>query len=111
MFEVPEMDHMVCVQLSTLDLFQCSQVCSAWYDVVMPYLWATIPLLKNRQQQESLRRLPTLLEEYGHLVNTIPKFDTFVQALNISSGEQSRRFLRISSSLLEQFFKRCPNII
>ncbi|KAF9386073.1 hypothetical protein CPB97_004159 [Podila verticillata] len=135
---------MVCVQLSTLDLFQCSQVCSAWYDVVMPYMWTTVPLLKNRQQQESLRRLvlidyiqerqwkkqlreeeeengfsgpsslppiqPTLLEEYGHLVNTIPKFDTFVQALNISSGERSKGFLRTSYSLLEQFFKRCPNI-
>lgn len=57
MFNVSEIDRMVCLQLSRHDLLQCTMVNSVWYDAVMPFLWMNLSNLRTVPQQQALRKL------------------------------------------------------
>ncbi|KAF9371566.1 hypothetical protein CPB97_001888 [Podila verticillata] len=57
MFNVAEIDRMVCMQLSRHDLLQCTLVNSVWYDAAMPYLWTDLSNLRTIPQQQALRKL------------------------------------------------------
>ncbi|KAF9949708.1 hypothetical protein BGZ65_007116 [Modicella reniformis] len=51
MFDIPELDDMVCTQLSRGDLTQCARVNKTWSRIVVRYIWRHIsnltPLQKN----------------------------------------------------------------
>ncbi|KAG0340952.1 hypothetical protein BG000_010679 [Podila horticola] len=115
MFDVPELDHMVCVQLGSLELFQCSQVNSSWYDIVMPYLWTTIPLLKTRRQQQSLRRL--VLIDYIQERQRRQQLKEEEEEEDEEEGDECSRYTGpsrlppVQPTLLEEYgHLRCPNI-
>ncbi|KAG0013849.1 hypothetical protein BGZ81_000803 [Podila clonocystis] len=57
MFDVPEIDRIVCLQLGRHDLFQCTQVNTAWYETTMPFLWTNLSNLSSFAQQQALRKL------------------------------------------------------
>ncbi|KFH62828.1 hypothetical protein MVEG_11353 [Podila verticillata NRRL 6337] len=57
MFNVAELDRMVCMQLSRHDLLHCTLVNSVWYDAAMPYLWTDLSNLTTVRQQQALRKL------------------------------------------------------
>ncbi|KAG0018428.1 hypothetical protein BGZ82_000448 [Podila clonocystis] len=57
MFDVPEIDRIVCLQLGRRELFQCTQVNSAWYETTMPFLWINLSNLSSFAQQQALRKL------------------------------------------------------
>ncbi|KAK3829336.1 MAG: hypothetical protein J3Q66DRAFT_410841 [Benniella sp.] len=39
MFDIPELDEMVCRKLRRRDLAMCARVCKAWHRVIIPFLW------------------------------------------------------------------------
>ncbi|KAG0010202.1 hypothetical protein BGZ80_001687 [Entomortierella chlamydospora] len=47
MFDIPELDDMICPQLRRRDLAQCSRVSKQWCKVVARYLWKDITNLKG----------------------------------------------------------------
>ncbi|KAF9358335.1 hypothetical protein BGX26_001992 [Mortierella sp. AD094] len=72
MFDIPELDEMICSELAPHDLIQCTQVNEQWHRVVTPYIWRDIThiqyqywsafrrivlddYLQERQQQQRLR--------------------------------------------------------
>ncbi|KAF9170747.1 hypothetical protein BGX20_008573 [Mortierella sp. AD010] len=47
MFDIPELDDMICPQLCRRDLAQCSRVSKQWCKVVARYLWKDVTNLKG----------------------------------------------------------------
>ncbi|KAK3811008.1 MAG: hypothetical protein J3Q66DRAFT_414455 [Benniella sp.] len=45
MLHIPELDQMVCLQLSPHDLAQCAQVCKKWWSIVTPHIWGDLSWL------------------------------------------------------------------
>ncbi|KAK3811115.1 MAG: hypothetical protein J3Q66DRAFT_58902 [Benniella sp.] len=55
MFDIPELDDMVILQLNRHDLAQCSRVSRTWHRIVVPYLWAVFDC--SIQSQRAFYRL------------------------------------------------------
>ncbi|KAI8362232.1 hypothetical protein B0O80DRAFT_435341 [Mortierella sp. GBAus27b] len=68
MFEIPELDEMICQQLSRHDLAQCVRVDKKWHAIIAPYLWRDLTCLDHQaypySQQKRFRRL--VLEDNLH---------------------------------------------
>lgn len=62
MFNVTELDELVCANLDRKSLLECALVNKTWYASVMPFLFKNIPELKMPRQKESFRRL--VLEDF-----------------------------------------------
>ncbi|KAF9360625.1 hypothetical protein BGX26_008463 [Mortierella sp. AD094] len=62
MFDIPELDDIVCLQLRRNDLSQCARVNKKWHDVVTPYLWRDISHIPFVSQQKAFRRV--VLDDY-----------------------------------------------
>ncbi|KAF9940637.1 hypothetical protein BGZ65_006480, partial [Modicella reniformis] len=68
MLEVPEIDEMICKELSHHNLAQCARVCKKWHRSAIPHLWHTLIIPTKHQEdeiyehQESLRNMA--LEDY-----------------------------------------------
>ncbi|KAF8981890.1 hypothetical protein BGZ52_002404 [Haplosporangium bisporale] len=44
MFDIQELDELVCLQLDQKSLIHCAKVNKSWYEAATPYVWRTIPL-------------------------------------------------------------------
>ncbi|KAF9957863.1 hypothetical protein BGZ65_001826 [Modicella reniformis] len=62
MFGLPELDNMICRELSQHDLAQCVRVNRKWHMAVIPYLWRDIRCGEQLKRREALRRM--VLEDY-----------------------------------------------
>ncbi|KAG0265322.1 hypothetical protein BG011_005022 [Mortierella polycephala] len=62
MFDIPELDDMVCLTLSREELVHCARVNKKWHKVVAPYLWRDIPQIMRYKQESAFRR--TVLADY-----------------------------------------------
>ncbi|KAK3810857.1 MAG: hypothetical protein J3Q66DRAFT_372592 [Benniella sp.] len=67
MFGLPELDDVVCQQLSHHALAQCAQVSRKWYNTVIPYLWGDLSgtiTYDTWKQRDFFCRM--VLEDYLH---------------------------------------------
>ncbi|KAG0246900.1 hypothetical protein BGX31_005388 [Mortierella sp. GBA43] len=64
MFDIPELDELICQQLNRHDLTQCVRVNKKWHHVVIPYIWRDIEYVSYFEQREAFRRM--VLEDYLH---------------------------------------------
>ncbi|KAK3810928.1 MAG: hypothetical protein J3Q66DRAFT_350547 [Benniella sp.] len=66
MFNIPELDDLVCRQLDHHDLAQCARVDKKWHAAAIPYLWGDLSCLEDfhNAQQQSFGKL--VLENYLH---------------------------------------------
>jgi hypothetical protein len=62
MFDITELDGLVCQHLSNYDLAQCAQVNKKWHTIIVPYLWED--LTRQRMKTKALCKL--ILEDYLH---------------------------------------------
>lgn len=62
MFNITELDELVCERLDRKSLAQCAIVNKTWHEGVMPLLFKNIPELKTQRQRQSFRSL--VLEDY-----------------------------------------------
>ncbi|KAG0226990.1 hypothetical protein B0O80DRAFT_435340 [Mortierella sp. GBAus27b] len=63
MLENPELDEMICQQLSRHDLAQCVRVNKTWYAIVVPILWRDFTWLSDRTNQSSQSRFRRMVVE------------------------------------------------
>ncbi|KAI8352244.1 hypothetical protein B0O80DRAFT_499549 [Mortierella sp. GBAus27b] len=56
MFDIPELDDLVCRQLSQHNLTQCARVNKKWHAIVVPYIWRSLHCLRWRTPQAELFR-------------------------------------------------------
>ncbi|KAF9971350.1 hypothetical protein BGZ65_010482, partial [Modicella reniformis] len=65
MLGIPELDEMICKQLSIQDLAQCARVCKKWHRSIIPILWHTLVIpSKHHEARETVRN--TILEDYRY---------------------------------------------
>ncbi|KAK3810835.1 MAG: hypothetical protein J3Q66DRAFT_350327 [Benniella sp.] len=64
MFDIPELDDLICQQLSQHDLAQCAQVNRTWHTVVIPYLWRDLTCIQHNRRRDAFRRI--VLDDYLH---------------------------------------------
>ncbi|KAK3810939.1 MAG: hypothetical protein J3Q66DRAFT_350562 [Benniella sp.] len=50
MFDIPELDEMICRQLRKHDLAICARVSRKWHKVVIPFLWSNLALVYHRSR-------------------------------------------------------------
>ncbi|KAI8352245.1 hypothetical protein B0O80DRAFT_454092, partial [Mortierella sp. GBAus27b] len=63
MFDIQEIDDLVCRQLSQHDLAQCARVNRKWHAIVIPHIWRSLQCLhKQTPQGQLFRRM--VLEDY-----------------------------------------------
>jgi len=62
MLEIPELDDMICQQLSQRDLVQCLRVSKSWHRACLPYLWRNVSISWNNNI--AFRRM--VLDSYLH---------------------------------------------
>ncbi|KAF9345677.1 hypothetical protein BGX34_004552 [Mortierella sp. NVP85] len=102
MLDIPELDELICQQLSRHDLTQCTRVCKKWRRIVTPYIWRDLSsgdfsepqqaafvqlvagdYLQEQQHQETHHERRSMgqqllsppyrpLAKYGHLVQRLP---------------------------------------
>lgn len=63
MFNIPELDRLVYLQLSRGSLAKCARVNRIWNECAMPFLFETIPILPYCYQQRSLLKI--VIEDYS----------------------------------------------
>ncbi|KAG0333180.1 hypothetical protein BG004_000938, partial [Podila humilis] len=61
-FDIPELDEMVCSQLDLASLVKCAVVNKQWNRIATPYVWRTIPRTRSQNQWRKLHRF--ILEGY-----------------------------------------------
>ncbi|KAK3810837.1 MAG: hypothetical protein J3Q66DRAFT_350331, partial [Benniella sp.] len=66
MFDIPELDDMICRQLSQLDLFQCVRVNKSWHRACLPYLWRNVTISWNKNIAFCRMVLDSYLHERQH---------------------------------------------
>ncbi|KAK3810897.1 MAG: hypothetical protein J3Q66DRAFT_390844 [Benniella sp.] len=64
MFDIPELDDMVCRQLRPQDLAQFARVNKKWHTVVIPYLWKDLSCLNASSSTQRQAFTSLLLEDY-----------------------------------------------
>ncbi|KAF9311382.1 hypothetical protein BG003_007465 [Podila horticola] len=62
MFDVPELDNMVYMDLDRHSVVQCARVDKKWNKSASPYVFQEIPRLPKKHHQEAFRRI--VLEDY-----------------------------------------------
>ncbi|KAK3810895.1 MAG: hypothetical protein J3Q66DRAFT_350441 [Benniella sp.] len=50
MFGLPELDYVICLQLTRHDLAQCARVNRTWHTAIIPYLWGDLTKCTDSQQ-------------------------------------------------------------
>ncbi|KAF9174455.1 hypothetical protein BGX20_011209 [Mortierella sp. AD010] len=105
MFDIPELDDMICLGLERRHLAQCSRVNKQWHRIVTPYLWRDVSSRYGDYQRAAFRsmvledyhfqnllsqdpngnmnpscRLP-LLSKYSHLIRKIPLLHELMEYL------------------------------
>ncbi|KAG0028476.1 hypothetical protein BGZ82_008417 [Podila clonocystis] len=62
MFDITELDEMVCAMLDQGSLVRCAQVNKKWNKVSVPFVWKTIPKTMTKKGWREFRKL--VLEDY-----------------------------------------------
>jgi hypothetical protein len=64
MFDITELDEVLCQKLNRFDLARCAQVNKKWHRVITPFLWMNLSGLRvaTERQQRAFRRL--VLQDY-----------------------------------------------
>lgn len=58
MFDIQELDELVCLQLDQKSLIHCARVNKSWHEAAIPYVWRTIPKWSWKKLREHV------LEDY-----------------------------------------------
>ncbi|KAK3810894.1 MAG: hypothetical protein J3Q66DRAFT_350440 [Benniella sp.] len=66
MLGLPELDDVICLQLTRHDLAQCARVNKKWHTVVIPYLWGDLSCLSDSTVTQRRAFTTLLLEDYLH---------------------------------------------
>src|SRR5690349_17531954 len=56
MLDLPEIDNMICQQLSRHDLTQCARVNKKWHTIVIPYIWHDLSSVLTWSNKSLFRR-------------------------------------------------------
>lgn len=64
MFDLPELDDVICSHLGQHDLVQCAQVSKKWHTIVIPHLWRAFQWTSVDRSKEAYRRI--VLEDYHY---------------------------------------------
>ncbi|KAF9362533.1 hypothetical protein BGX34_005982 [Mortierella sp. NVP85] len=75
MFGLPELDDVICLQLTRHDLAQCAQVNRKWHTAVTPYLWGDLSCLENTSDTQQLAFRTLVYEDYLHEKRQGEKYD------------------------------------
>ncbi|KAG0037680.1 hypothetical protein BGZ82_002038 [Podila clonocystis] len=136
MFDILELDEMLCLQLDRKALLQCAKVINQWNDAAIPFIWQTIPLwgwdkLREHVLEDYLQE-QYLLEQQLSLEYQPPQPPAKKPQQSRSSKKQPPRLERwqkpdhlaltsqsnvpeysIPSALdlARHFHKRCPNAL
>ncbi|KAK3810944.1 MAG: hypothetical protein J3Q66DRAFT_57383 [Benniella sp.] len=116
MLDIPELDELICQQLSRHDLTQCTRVCKRWHRIVVPHIWRDLSsedfsepqqvafgqfvaddYLQERQHQELQQERHSMdqqlppqpsrpLAKYGHLVQRLPCPKTLERYFQVHSS-------------------------
>lgn len=65
MFDIPELDSLICSELLYIDLAQCARVCKKWHAIVTPFLWTSLGWIEyptDTRRQQIFARM--VLEDY-----------------------------------------------
>ncbi|KAK3810812.1 MAG: hypothetical protein J3Q66DRAFT_56106 [Benniella sp.] len=59
MFNIPELDEMVCRKLKRQDLTQCLRVCKKWHQALLPFLWRDLTCIRciSEGKKEAFRQM------------------------------------------------------
>lgn len=131
MLDIPELDDLICQQLSRHDLLQCIRVNKKWHTAVIPYLWRDISYLYYRQKKAfcgmvledylgeqqhqkwqqhgyAVRHgtpVPSTLSKYGPWIRILPDPEDL---LNSFHGEiAARQIMSTAERLVLHLFKCC----
>jgi len=66
MLDLPELNNIICLQLTRHDLSQCARVNKKWNTVVLPYLWQYLTSLHNSSDAQRQAFMTLLCEDYLH---------------------------------------------
>jgi len=66
MLDLPELNDVVCLQLTRHDLAQCARVNKKWHAVVLWYLWRDLSCLNNSSDAQRQAFMTLLCEDYLH---------------------------------------------
>jgi len=133
MFDIPELDNMVCLQLPRHALARCAQVNKMWHRVFIPYIWQNLLYdersfrrmvvydyleVQERHQQEGAfqeQQSPplSLLSRYGAYIRHVRSdpydpLDYLISSLSILSGEQTNN--PTDMDLICHLLKHCANL-
>ncbi|KAF9362536.1 hypothetical protein BGX34_005985, partial [Mortierella sp. NVP85] len=95
MLDLPELNDVVCLQLTRHDLAQCARVNKKWHTVVLPYLWRDLSCLNDSSDAQRQAFVTVLCEDYLHerqgageslqarvpTVSTLTKYIPWIQIL------------------------------
>ncbi|KAG0246320.1 hypothetical protein BGX31_003223, partial [Mortierella sp. GBA43] len=62
MFNITELNEVVCHQLNRHDLTQCIRVNKHWYSAIIPFIWHDLSAVHHENSREPFRRM--VLEDY-----------------------------------------------
>ncbi|KAI8355996.1 hypothetical protein B0O80DRAFT_448477 [Mortierella sp. GBAus27b] len=57
MFDIPELDDLICWHLGRRDLIRCAQVNKRWHDIVIPFLWGDFTFLEHCKTKAAFHKL------------------------------------------------------
>ncbi|KAK3810968.1 MAG: hypothetical protein J3Q66DRAFT_390894 [Benniella sp.] len=111
MLDIPELDNLICTQLSQTDLLRCVRVSKKWHAAVTPFLWSRFSTTRQQafarlilddylheHHHQSARETHTIdqsihppppspslppLSKYGHCIKNLPHPTTIVECLQL----------------------------
>ncbi|KAF9350436.1 hypothetical protein BGX34_001223 [Mortierella sp. NVP85] len=140
MFNITELDHLICRQLGRQDLAQCARVNQTWHSIVIPFLWADLSCLEHdskaqrdafgrlviedyhqAQQYRELQEVSSLLfvsslAKYGPLVQKLPRPSALRSILLPSSNSVQPQPVNdqdlelTEQALIPHLYAHCPNL-
>ncbi|KAG0081363.1 hypothetical protein BGZ93_000263 [Podila epicladia] len=98
MFDVPELDNMVYMDLDRYSVVQCARVDKKWNKLASPYVFQEIPRLPKKHHQEAFRRI--VLEDYLQEQGNAPGPPHGPQPTLSKYGHCVRRICNLNNILL-----------